>query len=141
MFKVRLEPTPQQLDELRECSDRDMKKRYGVAASTWARVRQRYGIKRFRNPTTLAGVPTPWAPKPEPKRLGDGLQFWRAPDPRRDTTVLGEAASFLRRERFIVFHRKVQGGEGWQVGRSVFDDAAMLGKAQRLGFRVEGWMG
>jgi hypothetical protein len=141
MYKVRFVPTEEQLTELRECSDREMRRRHGNATSTWARIRQQHGIGRFRNPTTLDGIPTPWKVKPEPKRSTDCIQFWRAPDPQRDHSVLGEAVSFLQRQRFIVFNRRVQGGEGWQVGRSVLDDAAMLGKAQRLGFKVEGWMG
>lgn len=142
MGKERIDPTDEQLALLPDVSDREMKRRYGSSTSTWSRIRQRYGIERFRNPTTVGGVPNPWVFKPEPKRSADVVaNFWRAPDPRPDRSVLGEAASFLRRERFIVFNRKVQGDTGWQVGRSVLDDAAMLSKAQRLGFKVEGWMG
>lgn len=142
MLKRRFDPTPEQLEQLRYCSDREMKKRHGLCAGTWGRIRKRHGIERFRNPTTIGGMPSPWKPKPEKKDPSFNLiSFWRAPDPQRDHSVLGEAASYLQRQRFIVFNRKVQGDTGWQVGRSVLDDAAMLSKAQRLGFKVEGWMG
>ena len=136
--------TAEAIAALRDTSNREMARRYGACPSTWARIRKRHGIDNVRQPTTVGGVPAPWA-TPQPAKADAPVMFksyWRAPDPQRDCSLAGEAASFLRRERFHVFDRaKVGVGEGWQVGRSVLSAADMLAKATRLGFRPQAWMG
>ena len=145
-YDRRFIPTEDQLTELRDASDREMQRRYGVNAATWRRVRSAKGIAPFRNPTTVRGIPTPWvAPKPRvaAQPFVDPFLGTRASlAPMRDHSLAGEAAAFLQRERFHVFNReKIGAGEGWQVGRSVLDTASMIGKALRLGFKQQAWMG
>lgn len=136
--------TVEAIAALPDTSNREMARRYGACPSTWARIRKRHSIGNVRPPTTVGGVPAPWT-TPQPTKVeAPGLlkSYWRAPDPQRDCSLAGEAASFLRRERFHVFDRaKVGMGEGWQVGRSVLSAADMLAKATRLGFQREVWMG
>lgn len=145
MGKPKAQITAAQIAELRTASDREMERRHGFGQGVWRRVRREHGIARFREPTVVNGVPNCWA---ERKPAAGGIAqlpsgFWRAPDPQRDYSVAAEAARFLQRERFPnVYNRaKVGLGEGWQVGRAVMSAAEMIGKASRLGFKAEAWMG
>ena len=147
---ARFTPTDAQLGDLRTMSNHAMERKYGNSADTWSKMRRRYGIDPFRLPTVRDGVPvSPITGEPvvEKIRLPDDSSYSiRQPAVvtalPRDHSLLGEAAAFLQRERFHVFNRhKVGMGEGWQVGRSVLDDAAMLSKAERLGFQRQSWMG
>lgn len=138
MDKRRTVPTAEQIAELATTSDREMERRYGTTQGVWRRTRAEHGIAKFRE----------WKRREpaakEPVTGGVLLSaFWRAPDPSRDTSLAGEAAAFLRSMRFPnVFSRARLGmGDGWQVGRSVLSEAEMVGKAERLGFKREGWMG
>jgi len=141
-----MEATPEQLADLRVLSNHAMQRKHGSVESVWRRLRVEHGIAPFRPATVVAGKPAPWKAKPEPKQaLAGGVllsAFWRAPEAPRDSTLAGEAAAFLRSMRFPnVFSRaKVYGDAGWQVGRSVLSEAEMIGKAERMGFRREGWM-
>lgn len=139
------EATPEALAALPVTSDREMARTFGGSANTWSRIRKRHGIARFRNPTTLGGVPQPWV---EPKPKSEYVE--RLPPvtiqtlvPKPDTSLAGEAASFLRRMRFPnVYNRaKVLGKDGWQVAGNVLSEAAMIAKAERLGFQRASWMG
>lgn len=146
MGKPKFIPPAGALDALPQISDREMSRRFGGSAHTWSRIRKEAGIARFRNPTTLNRIPTPWtAPKPRvaAQPFVDPFLGTRASlAPMRDHSLAGEAAAFLQRERFHVFNReKIGAGEGWQVGRSVLDTASMIGKALRLGFQKQSWMG
>lgn len=136
------QPTEMQIAELQEASDREMQRRYGVWKETWRKVRKRYGIARYRPPTTIKGEPNSWVEK---KPKGRSVSEWGfaspQPIPPRDTSLAGEAAAFLQRERFTVYNRaKIGMGEGWQVGPSTYDDAGLIRKAERLGFEREEWM-
>lgn len=139
-------PSEQQLAELRECSNYEMERRYGVISQTWRKVRREHGIANYRPPTTVGGVPNKFAERPA---KGDGRGRFVFFDhlkstaiPGRDTSLTGEAASFLRRERFVVYDRqKVRTGTGWQVGHSVLSETQLVEKAKRLGFQQQEWMG
>lgn len=141
----RIAPTIEQLRELATTSDRAMARKYGNGHGTWARIRAKHGIARFRAPTVGKDAPPP---KPKPVKLvsfGKPPSLWSLPQPLpvppRDTSLAGEAAAFLQRERFHCFNRrKVLGGDGWQVGRMVLDEPAMIDMAKRRGFRPEPWM-
>lgn len=138
------QPTEAQLAELREASDKEMQRRYGHSKETWRRVRKRFNIPNFRPPTTINGVPNYWAGNPDkPKKPKTSFAdfFKPSPIPSRDTSLAGEAAAFLQRERFTVFNRaKVGAGKGWQVGHSVLTADQLIAKAERLGFKQEEWM-
>lgn len=142
----RVAPTIEQLRELTTTSDRAMARKYGNGHYTWARIRAKHGIARFRAPTRGNDAPPP-KPKPVKKvSFGKPPSLWSLlqplPVPPRDTSLAGEAAAFLQRERFHCFNRrKVLGGDGWQVGRMVLDEPAMIDMAKRRGFRPEPWMG
>lgn len=147
---ARFRPTDAQIADLRVMSNHAMQRKYSQCADTWSRTRKRLGIPHYRLPTVKNGQPvSPLTGKPvvEKIRLPDESSYSiRQPAAvtalPRDHSLLGEAAAFLQRERFHVFNRhKVGMGEGWQVGRSVLDDAAMLSKAERLGFQRQSWMG
>lgn len=142
----RYTPSAQQVAELHERSNREMARLYGTSPHTWARLREKLGIDRFRNPTTVNGEPAPWIEKPRPT----AREFSPQPTivslaPRGDTSLAGEAATFLRKMRFPnVFNRaKVYGAahKGWQVGRSVLTEGELIDKASRLGFQRQAWMG
>lgn len=147
---TRFTPTDAQIADLRTMSNHAMERKYSQCADTWSRVRKRLGIPHYRLPTVKNGQPvSPLTGKPvvEKIRLADESSYSiRQPAAvtalPRDHSLLGEAAAFLQRERFHVFNRhKVGMGGGWQVGRSVLDDAALLSKAERLGFQRQSWMG
>lgn len=144
MDKRRFRVTAEQVADLHLMSDRAMQRKYGATQGVWRKARRERGIASFRPATVTNGVPSPWKVCPEktssaPVSIRD---HWRAPDPVRDHSLAGEAAAYLQRERFSVFNRaKVGMGEGWQVGRSVLSEADMLGKAMRLGFKPQAWMG
>lgn len=140
----RFAPTIEQLRELQTTSNRAMQRKYGNDASQWARARITHGIPHFRPPTRGPNAP---APKPKPVKAGIARppSDWGVPRalpvPPRDYSLAGEAAAFLQRERFHCFNRKkVLGGEGWQVGRMVLDEPAMIDMAKRRGFAPEPWM-
>lgn len=141
----RIAPTIEQLHELATSSDREMARRHGNGSATWSRIRAKHGIARFRAPTVGKDAPPP---KPKPVKaisFGKPPSLWAIPQPLpvppRDTSLAGEAAAFLQRERFHCFNRrKVLGDDGWQVGRMVLDEPAMIDMAKRRGFRPEPWM-
>lgn len=139
---ARFAPTIEQLRELETTSNRAMSRKHGRDDGSWARIRERYGIARFREPTTGPNAP---APKPRPAPAAKSRVSWGAPValpvPPRDHSLAGEAAAFLQRERFHCFNRrKVLGSEGWQVGRMVLDELGMIDMAKRRGFVPEPWM-
>jgi hypothetical protein len=117
-----------------------MERKYGTTQGVWRKLRAEHGIAKFRIWTPPSEkVPAP--PKAPAARVFDS--FWQAPVAARDSSVAGEAASFLRMQRFPnVYNRaKVHGDDGWQVGRSVLSEADMVSKAERLGFQRQEWMG
>lgn len=141
----RIAPTIEQLRELATTSDRAMARKYGNGHDVWSRIRAKHGIPRFRAPTRGKDAAPP---KPKPAKavsFGKPSSFWALPQPLpvppRDTSLAGEAAAFLQRERFHCFNRrKVLGADGWQVGRMVLDEPAMIDMAKRRGFTPEPWM-
>jgi hypothetical protein len=135
--------TPEQLKELMTTSDREMQRRYGVNNDTWARVRRDNGIPRFRAPTNGpdAKAKTPKKTASNPLMAGKPYQsaFSKAP---RDHSLTGEAADFLRTERWVVINRaKVYGDEGWNVGRMRLTTDELVAMAIRKGFVAHDWMG
>ena len=141
--RMHFRPTDAQLAELRVCSNREMERRYRVTCETWGRVRKRFGIPRFRQPTVIDGKPVKWVVKE--KINGNKAMFFEqlkpSPIPPRDTSIAGEAASYLRRERWHCFERwKIGMGAGWQVGTRVMNEIDMIAFAKKKGFRQEEWM-
>ena len=144
---LRFKPTEAQLAELHETSDREMARRYTVATYTWRKTRRRYGVPAFRPPTVINGVGVKVATgEPNVKReKSEGFNFKDyfkpSPIPPRDSSLAGEAASFLRREGFVTYDRaRIKAGEGWQVGHSVLSSQELIAKASKLGFQREEWM-
>jgi hypothetical protein len=129
------QPTPEQIEELRTTSNRAMTRKYGKQEGVWARLRIEYGIKRFRAPTTGRDAAPPKqkvaaAPRPT---VNPHQRTFDIPPP--DTSLAGEAARFLRTERWIVVNReKVYGDKGWNVGNMRLDTEAMISMAVRRGF-------
>lgn len=137
-------PTEKQLVELEYYSNRAMSRAYGGDSRVWGRIRKQHGIANYRPPTVIDGKPNTWAEKPE--RSGRKAQFFdqlpQSPIPPRDTSLAGEAASHLRKERWHCFPRwKVGLGGGWQVGTRVMNENDMIAFAKKKGFKQEEWMG